>query len=1005
MRMVTEPYQKNICIDYLAPMTLLRVAVLVASLRGACANLNAEACPADADCGGQSLEKSTNFLQVSLDLQAKRKSQTGYGKAKADAEYALSKKGREERGQRIKAMIASAPSFCSSSNSNGFAKVLDDDYGSSSESPAGVAQVILIDWTDAFEKQGSVAVSIQAMSKYGTYQEFLGYKTVMGYAAEIVYDNMFTFRPSADRQFVDMFRATMDIRTSDPQSEQALKDGLGSGWIDSLSRFPCTDETGKERWIMDATPLIYNGFYVADTDGLPQRLYASKSFKHNLDVTVDYADEEEFRTSHTGAYAATLEFSITMLPEVPMKTRAGDERLLFFDIEYTDQGMHELIAPQKPANVVDVPVSRIWRWNIEKKDDDGNLAQIKFYVDPTVPVRWHEFFRKGIEAWNDAFDLLGTGRQIVKGFCPGDADWPEDYDRADSRFSVILWSLSPETTSMGQAKVDPRSGEIIKGDIVMADTWVKAFLYEFELTNLDLTQTMSLLGTNSNRSSLKLEKRGSSLHERDKDKALNFMSHLVRRRHKMTNDELEALIGAGLQDVVMHEVGHTLGLRHNFKGTMDISPECLQDMSCTGKYGLTTSVMDYVPLNLPKDGSPYETHIFTPVIGEYDKLAILYGYMNFSSDEKDPEVRASLDAVLEKAESSFQTCYDDDQSASDDPTCLAYDISSDPVQYFEDQVYWYASLQKDLLERAVEEKGTYEEYGKAVLSTYALSLSAVIDLASYIGGINNTYLRNDAVGRKPGNFARKPLPVNMQRRALSMLVKAMRPTELGLLPATDALPYDIDGDAAYGYIYSVDNENLYLSFCEEVLGALFSTVAQVCKQEHLLSGVKNAPEALTLNEMMRSMIAAASVDYRTDVLSASEKALQISFAKKLVALSRTELHAEAAEEVNFQLLYVTEAAKAAYEKAGLSSKDPAWTTCAVDGESCSCVGLVRYGSHINGFSTMGHSTASIGCRAEEFADVLEIDKRQSTCQCLASGSTPRELNKIHFAKLYMTLRS
>ncbi|CAJ1339559.1 unnamed protein product [Effrenium voratum] len=95
----------------------------------------------------------------------------------------------------------------------------------------------------------------------------------------------------------------------------------------------------------------------------------------------------------------------------------------------------------------------------------------------------------------------------------------------------------------------------------------------------------------------------------------------------MNHSQLQELLGSGLKSVVMHETGHILGLRHNFKGSLGISLECLQDKACTGEHGLSASVMDYVPPNIPDAEAPDKVHAYSPVVGGYDKLAIAFGYL------------------------------------------------------------------------------------------------------------------------------------------------------------------------------------------------------------------------------------------------------------------------------------------------------------------------------------------------------------------------------------------
>eukprot|EP00913_Durusdinium_trenchii_P028674 g26890.t1 len=179
---------------------------------------------------------------------------------------------------------------------------------------------------------------------------------------------------------------------------------------------------------------------------------------------------------------------------------------------------------------------------------------------------------------------------------------------------------------MGIAKVDPRSGEIIKSDITMASGWIKAWLED--LDDLAPGLTHQLVPTSSPRKNGLLQQGArlrAGLHglrlERGERRRLGLVS-----RGGLNASHLEKLLGEGLKSIVMHETGHILGLRHNFKGSLGVSLQVPQDKACTAKSGLSASVMDYVPTNIPDADDPDKVHAFGPVIGAYDKLAIAFGY-------------------------------------------------------------------------------------------------------------------------------------------------------------------------------------------------------------------------------------------------------------------------------------------------------------------------------------------------------------------------------------------
>merc|ERR1719450_589220 len=159
-----------------------------------------------------------------------------------------------------------------------------------------------------------------------------------------------------------------------------------------------------------------------------------------------------------------------------MTPRVADDRLLFFTTKYQDMGEHIPGQNERPSSSVDRTSSVIWRFNVSSQPG----GQIRFYVDPSVPPRWRRYFREGVENWNAAFAAIGKPG-AVRAVCPGDEDWPADYHVSDVRYSTLSWSLSSQVVSMGIAKVDPRSGEILKSDIIMSNGWAKQWLLDLDL--------------------------------------------------------------------------------------------------------------------------------------------------------------------------------------------------------------------------------------------------------------------------------------------------------------------------------------------------------------------------------------------------------------------------------------------------------------------------------------------------------------------------------------------
>lgn len=286
-------------------------------------------------------------------------------------------------------------------------------------------------------------------------------------------------------------------------------------------------------------------------------------------------------TSEPASYE--LNSSMVMLPKVPMKARYFDPRVGYFatssiDFDANPQGVKRVIMAV--------------RWRLEPKDEDvekylrGELVepkkQIVYYIDPATPKKWIPYLIQGINDWQVAFEQAGFKNAIVGKVAPvGDSTWSLD----DARNSAIVYKPSAVANASGPNVNDPRSGEIIESHI----NWYHNVMEL--LRNWYLIQAAT------------------------SDKRAQTMVFS------------DSLMGELIRFVSSHEVGHTLGLRHNFGSSSTIPVEKLRDKKWLEEHGHTPSIMDYARFNYvaqPEDKIG-EKGLF-PGIGEYDRWAIQWGY-------------------------------------------------------------------------------------------------------------------------------------------------------------------------------------------------------------------------------------------------------------------------------------------------------------------------------------------------------------------------------------------
>ncbi|MFN3415231.1 MAG: zinc-dependent metalloprotease [Caldimonas sp.] len=488
------------------------------------------------------------------------------------------------------------------------------------------------------------------------------------------------------------------------------------------------------------------------------------------------------------SFFVDLVYNFLALPPEPMRPRAADPRLGHFTHAHTDLTRDLPVQPR---------VHHIARWRLEKADPQAERSPprepIVFWLDRNIPERYRQAVREGVLEWNRAFERIGFVGAIEARQQPEDANW----DTLDARHASIRWFVGIDAASArGPHHADPRTGEILDADIAIADLFARG-------ARRFIVDTPRA-GSQERLAELTAAWRGEATpgachYAHEVAAEAQFAWELLEARGDIAPDgpEAEAFVRAVIKDVVMHEVGHALGLKHNFKASTAVPFARLGDAAYTAAQGISGSVMDYNAYNLAPAGQP-QGAIVNTTLGPYDYWAIEYAYRPFAADEEAQGLERIASRSREPA-----LAYADDFDAgglggfeSFDPLANRFDLGDDPLTYYERRLVLSQELWQRLQTRSPRAGEDPLRSRRAMLSGFGPLRMAADLAAKYVGGLVQ-------VRDLPGPQARPtytPVAAAEQRRALTFLTRHLfsqdnfrfRPEFLRSLP-TDYLDRQVAG--------------------------------------------------------------------------------------------------------------------------------------------------------------------------------------------------------------------
>ena len=496
------------------------------------------------------------------------------------------------------------------------------------------------------------------------------------------------------------------------------------------------------------------------------RVERVKNYPANTDITVDYVYENPSPLNRGGAdvtdarnVTIVVQHSLIEMPKDDYQPRFDDPRVGFFTQEITD------MVSTSAAPYHDV----INRWKLVKKDPNAAVSEpvepITWWIENTTPVEFRDVIYKAAMLWNGPFEAAGFKNAVVVKVQPDNADW----DAGDIRYNVLRWTSSPNPPfgGYGPTFVNPRTGQIIGGDIMLEYVFVTNRVRQekaFATAGMTLESPAEAEALQTG----KFDGRRCDFADQLQLNVMTGMQALVARG--ATQIEMKDYINQAITGLILHEMGHTMGLNHNMKASQMLSPKEINDRSVTGDRGVMGSVMDYEIVNLAKKGQQQGDY-FSSRPGPYDFWAIQFGYTPSLSDPVAEKQR--VDALLARSTEpalAFGNDADDMRSAGGgiDPRVNVNDMTSDAIGYMSDRFDVISELMTTLKSRYVTPGQSYHEMRNAYLVlTGQLNSSATV-ISRYVGGV---YVDRAFSGQPGATKPFRPVSRADQKRAMASLAK------------------------------------------------------------------------------------------------------------------------------------------------------------------------------------------------------------------------------------------
>lgn len=516
-----------------------------------------------------------------------------------------------------------------------------------------------------------------------------------------------------------------------------------------------TEAFNRIKPLPDPNRKPHEQFALGNLNASKSKIHEVRNYPRNTDVIVEYVYDNEQPYVRGGDevtdprfVSMTVQHSLIAAPEEPFAPRFDDPRVGYFMGKVTDLSSTEVV-PYRDV---------ISRWKLVKKDPTAAVSEpvepIVYWIENTTPMELRPIIEAAALRWNEAFESAGFRNALVVRTQPDDADW----DAGDLRYNVIRWvsSPSPSFGGYGPSFFDPRTGQILGADIMLEHLVIARSMVEAQVFGAS----------------------AAPLPDFGDDPARCVAGLLAHREMVFANAALDTL-GADTADkqrmleefihfLVLHEIGHTLGLNHNFRASQMHSLEQIFDTQRTYEMGLQGSVMDYpiVPFALP---GKQQGQFWTTRPGPYDHWALTFGYSPALADpaaeharlqtilarSTEPDLAFGNDADLMRAPGSAL-----------DPRVMENDMTSDPIGFANLQMEIVNETAPQFAERLTRDGRSYQELLNGFFTAASRYRSAARSASRFVGGV---YVDRAMVNQPGAGAPLTPVSAADQRRALQLL--------------------------------------------------------------------------------------------------------------------------------------------------------------------------------------------------------------------------------------------